>query len=155
VEITWRPTVRVVCLDDAGRVLLLRWRDPSDGTELWEPPGGGIEPGESPYQAARRELVEETGFDPDAIVDEPSLVDRDTVWNGRRYIGQEPFYIARFAGERPALGQTALMPDETQNLRGHEWFAAGELPGSGPARLEPPALAGVIAKLDPGGPWSV
>ncbi|MGN6793939.1 MAG: NUDIX domain-containing protein, partial [Streptosporangiaceae bacterium] len=51
-----RPAARVLCLDQQGRVLLLRWRDPVDRTVLWEPPGGGIEPGESPITAARREL---------------------------------------------------------------------------------------------------
>ncbi|WP_241027565.1 NUDIX domain-containing protein [Streptomyces verrucosisporus] len=44
------PAARVVCLDAADRVLLLEWRDPYDGSRLWEPPGGGIEPGETPRQ---------------------------------------------------------------------------------------------------------
>ncbi|MET7271269.1 NUDIX hydrolase [Streptomyces flaveolus] len=44
--------MRVVCLDSAGRVLLLRRRDPVDGTLLWEPPGGGVEAGETPLEAA-------------------------------------------------------------------------------------------------------
>ena len=58
-----RPAVRVICLDADGRVLLMHWRDPHDGSRLWEPPGGGIDPGETPLQAARRELAEETGLD--------------------------------------------------------------------------------------------
>ena len=44
-----RPAARVICLDAADRVLLMHWRDPSDGHLLWEPPGGGIEPGEKHY----------------------------------------------------------------------------------------------------------
>ncbi|WP_455568875.1 NUDIX domain-containing protein [Streptomyces inhibens] len=46
-ETTHRPAARVICLDAAHRLLLLHWRDPFDGTWLWEPPGGGIEPGET------------------------------------------------------------------------------------------------------------
>ena len=50
----------VYCLDE-GRVLLMhRNKEPNKG--LWIGPGGKIDPGESPYDCARRELLEETGL---------------------------------------------------------------------------------------------
>lgn len=57
----------VVCAE--GQVLfgLNRWR------KLWELPGGLLENGESPREAARRELSEETGV---------ALPDEDVVWAG-------------------------------------------------------------------------
>ena len=59
---TDRPSARVVVLDDAGRVLLFLVDDPLDSKPpVWITPGGGIEPGESPAEAATRELLEETG----------------------------------------------------------------------------------------------
>ena len=53
-----RTVCGVVALDDAGRVLLVRRAD--DGT--WGLPGGGVEPGEDWSGAARRECLEETGW---------------------------------------------------------------------------------------------
>ncbi len=54
-------TVSVVPVAADGRVLLLR-RAPSRGG-FWQPVTGRIDPGETPIEAARRELREETGAD--------------------------------------------------------------------------------------------
>lgn len=59
-----REAVRIVVVDEAGHLLLIRARDvtaPELG-EWWELPGGGLEPGESVVAAASRELWEETGL---------------------------------------------------------------------------------------------
>jgi 8-oxo-dGTP pyrophosphatase MutT (NUDIX family) len=45
------PSVTIVSFDDTGRVLLVENRD----TDLWVVPGGAIEPGETPADAAVRE----------------------------------------------------------------------------------------------------
>lgn len=42
----------------AGRILLVK-ESHSDGSPFWTLPGGGIEPGESPPAALRREVREE------------------------------------------------------------------------------------------------
>ena len=51
-------------VDDRARVLLLRGRDPADPSagRWWFTPGGGVDPGETVEQAARREIAEETGL---------------------------------------------------------------------------------------------
>jgi 8-oxo-dGTP pyrophosphatase MutT (NUDIX family) len=61
----------VVALTDAGELVLIwQYRFGTDDLSL-EIPGGMIDPGESPMDAARRELREETGYDARSI--EPLL----------------------------------------------------------------------------------
>ena len=49
-------------VDDEDRVLLVRQYRLPAGQYLWELPAGRIDPGENALQAAKRELVEETGY---------------------------------------------------------------------------------------------
>ena len=57
-ELLQLPSVAVALRDADGRVLLARH---SEGG-VWLLPGGGIEPGETPADAAVREMFEETGL---------------------------------------------------------------------------------------------
>ncbi|MBS60598.1 MAG: DNA mismatch repair protein MutT [Anaerolineaceae bacterium] len=51
----------VYCIKDGDVLLMLRNKEPNLG--LWVGPGGKLEPGESPYDCAKRELYEETGLE--------------------------------------------------------------------------------------------
>ena len=59
--------VAVIALDNNGNVLLEKQYRHAAGKELLEIPAGGIEPGEVPETAARREMQEETGFLPQKL----------------------------------------------------------------------------------------
>lgn len=49
-----------VIVDDDDRILLAHWNE--GRRAAWTLPGGGLEPGEDPEHAARREIHEETGY---------------------------------------------------------------------------------------------
>ena len=56
-----RTGAYAVLVDGAGRILLALLN--LEAVPAWTLPGGGVEPGETPEQAAVREVREETGYD--------------------------------------------------------------------------------------------
>lgn len=57
-ELILLPSVAASILNERGELLLQQ----KAGGEGWSLPAGGIEPGESPEEALRREVLEETGL---------------------------------------------------------------------------------------------
>lgn len=95
-----RSAARAVVLDPDDRILLVRFQFPT--RTLWSTPGGGIESGESPDDAIRRELGEETGLVSPEIG--PLLWTRLHIipfigghWDGQR----EEYYLVRTAAFTP------------------------------------------------------
>ncbi len=146
-----RAAARMLGVDAEDRVLLLQWRDPYDGHVLWEPPGGGLEPGEDADAAVLREWAEETGLPSPAVQGEPVLVARDRLWMGDRHLVDESFFLGRVeVADTPEVsGHTEI---EQASYLGHRWIPwqqLGELDGAD----EPDVLA-VLRRLAPEGPWA-
>ena len=74
------PTACAVCVDDRGRILLVR-RAAEVFHGYWDLPGGFVEEDEHPLDTVRRELLEETGYTGGeweslgAVASSPSLKD--------------------------------------------------------------------------------
>jgi len=141
----------VLCFDEQARLLLLRFQDPFDQRLIWEVPGGGIEPGETPLDAARRELFEEAGLPARSIVDKPVMLWRSFRFNGRDFHQPEHFFLAHV---RTADVNFSHMPEnEARILRDHRWWTKAEL-GQSDDLVVPEHVAEVAARLGAGPPWS-
>jgi 8-oxo-dGTP pyrophosphatase MutT (NUDIX family) len=117
----------------AGGVLLHRHKR----LGLWLQPGGHIEPGETPWAAARREATEETGLSFEPWPARPELAHLDVHDGGRGHVHLDLRYLLRVTGDdrpRPAAG-------ESQDVR---WFPWDEALG-----VADPGLSGFLRTLRP------
>lgn len=88
-----RVRASTVCEAD-GHLLVVRLRDPASGVAAFYPPGGGIEQGESPAQAARRETLEETGLEVDVDAASELVATYPFTWNAVDYDVTTHFFFA-------------------------------------------------------------
>ena len=114
----------MVVLDPDGRVLLFRYDDPPPMGVHWSTPGGGIEPGETPRQAAVRELREETGWSDVAIGAELGS-SRRVIKRSAGLLGKhETHFAARVASPcRPVDGAG----QEVDSIAAWRWFSPAEV----------------------------
>ena len=102
-------------VDDRGRILLVRQYRLPARQYLWELPAGRIDEGETPLKAARRELIEETGY-------------RAKDWKKIAVFYPSPGFLAEkmtiFLATGLTAGDATPMEDERIETR---WFTAREL----------------------------
>ena len=120
-ELLLLPSVSVLPVDDAGRVLLVRHAGHDDG---WGILGGAIDPGESPAAAAVREAREEIGVDVQLVrlVDVLGGPDFEVSYpNGDRVA-----YVTAVYEARVVAGSPVVSDGELSDLA---WFGTRDLPG--------------------------
>jgi putative (di)nucleoside polyphosphate hydrolase len=127
----YRPAVGIMLLNSLGQVLVARRTDMRT-MPAWQMPQGGIDPGETPRQAALRELAEEIGTCNAEIIAEsrewmvydlPVELAR-SVWSGR-YRGQrQKWFVMRFAGSDEDIDVATKHPE----FDAWRWVAPEQLP---------------------------
>lgn len=129
-RLPYRPAVGIMLLNPRGQVFVARRIDMDE--EAWQMPQGGIDPGETPEAAARRELYEEVGTDRAELLAESrrwfrydlpvELVPR--VWGGR-FRGQEQKWFAfLFTGEDRDININTAHPE----FADWKWTSFEDLP---------------------------
>jgi putative (di)nucleoside polyphosphate hydrolase len=110
-SLPYRPCVGTAVFNRDGRVFIGRRIEHTDTTHVWQLPQGGIDPGEDPWRAARRELHEETNIRSVEKLGEIKEwlsydIPRDLVgraWKGK-YRGQtQRWFALRFIGKETEI----------------------------------------------------
>jgi len=142
-----RLAARVLLLDAAGRLLMLRGFDPArPDSRYWFTVGGGLDPGETPLDGAVRELFEEVGLRllPSDLT---GPVHHETVrfpFDGRWYEQQQEFFVARVdAWEVDTSGQDEI---ELATVDAHRWWSLDELAETD-ERYYPPDLIDLVRRV--------
>ena len=137
-----RLTVRLVLLSPADRLLLLNFDD--GRYSGWCTVGGGVDEGESLIEAARRELLEETGHTEAEFGPVVWRRWHDMLVEGEPRRLVESYFIVRARHENLSdHGWTAL---ERRTVRSMRWWSIEEIAAS-EEPIYPGGLAGHLAKL--------
>jgi ADP-ribosylglycohydrolase/8-oxo-dGTP pyrophosphatase MutT (NUDIX family) len=150
-EIRTRDSARVLVIDRAGRLLLLKYRAPANAAfddEVWLTPGGGLEDGETLVIAAARELSEETGIavPPDELGN--VVATRTGTWcvpDGTvAFRGANHYFMVRT--DVTELDLSGHTPWERDLILDHRWWTADELRTT-TEWIDTPRLADLLERL--------
>jgi 8-oxo-dGTP pyrophosphatase MutT (NUDIX family) len=144
--LTPRVGARVLLIDPQDRVLLIHACDPHDrGHDWWELPGGGLDEGEEPVDAARREVAEETGIVLPSLGRKLWIRESRFHYKGRDHHRIDHVFLGRISDTAPKV---ALQPTENEKagLIERRWWSAAELVQT-TAKLLPASLPRLVEDL--------
>jgi ADP-ribose pyrophosphatase YjhB (NUDIX family) len=141
-----RPSARVIVIDETGCVLLFRIEDAHDPKPpLWITPGGGINPGEAPDEAAARELAEETGVvvHPAELGNPVATCRGEWSFRGQRLYSVDTFFALRTDRFEPSTA--GWEPLEHELHAAWRWWRVEEIDTTNERVL--PALLGDVIRM--------
>ena len=130
-ELVRRVGGRLLLIDPDGRLLLIHERTDDLAATFWITPGGGLEAGETPQQAAIRETYEETGIEITLPPDAPVALSRVRRWSGDGVTHEQTDHF--FAVSVPAgltFAPAGLTDVERDLWLGYHWWTLAELRAS-------------------------
>ncbi|HLQ62535.1 MAG TPA: NUDIX domain-containing protein [Candidatus Acidoferrales bacterium] len=139
-----RPAVRVLLFDSQGRVLLQRFLN-RRRESIWITPGGGLQPGESDEEGARRELREEIGLTSFSLGSCVWVREHVFEWDGRHYRQQERYYLAEAAPFE--VDESNLEGEERAIVQEHRWWTADDIEAAAGVLFVPRRLAHWLRRL--------
>ena len=140
-----RKAARVVLLDPADRVLLMRYDHGPPNGPHWSTPGGGVEVGEEYPAAALRELAEETGWHDIVLSDEIYRRTFDMEYAGQMVTQVERMYLARIDEPgREIRGVEAMHASD--EIAAWRWWTLAEVE-TADEQVWPPNLVSLISSL--------
>lgn len=139
-----RQAARVLLIDSDDRLLLMHHLRTDRGF-VWVPPGGGLEPGESPEKAAVREIAEETTLVLDTLG--PCVWIRRSRLPGEPVLHVEHFFVARVAAGVEISTDQNSDTAELAWLIGHRWWSLDEIQAAGDTLFAPRDLGELVAPI--------
>jgi 8-oxo-dGTP diphosphatase len=119
-----RPAARLLMIDPDGNILLFCF-DAGKGSPFWATPGGACDPGEPYEEAARREMMEETGWSLDPGPEVAQRLVEFTTLEGEEVWADERYFLVRVPNQMLSTdGHTEL---ERRVMQSHRWWSLAEL----------------------------
>lgn len=144
-EVLKRTSCRAILLTPDHEILLIKVENQNGGWHGWITPGGGMEPGETPEQALRRELSEELSLDHFIFGPNVWLRSHKFPWAGKLYDQDEQYYLIQTEKFDPIPSVTPTGFD-VDAFKGFRWWKLEELKQSS-EEFAPRSMASLLDDL--------